>query len=79
MAEKVFMERRDIVLRGDHRDFMLPVQYTRAVLLWCRKNKVDVERPLKDDHGILAREYFGMELWRIRDEQQRMWFALKWS
>lgn len=79
MAEKIFMERDGVVLRGDHRDFMLPAQYKMAVLAWCRRNKIIAELPLSPEYQAVARDYFGMNLWRIRDEQQRMWFALRWS
>ena len=78
MAEKIFMERDGVVLRGDARDFMLPVQHTIAVLAWCRRNQIDVEFPLTQ-YSRVAREHFGVKIWRIRDEQQRMWFALRWA
>ncbi len=79
MAEKIFMERDRLVLRGDDRDFMLPVQYRMAVLRWCRLNGIDVETPLNKDGEHIAQQYFGVNLWRVRDEKQRAWFALKWS
>ena len=79
MAEKIFMERDGVVLRGDHRDFMLPVQHTMAVLAWCRRNQIDIERPLSKGNRGVARGYFGMDIWRVKDEKQRMWFALRWS
>jgi hypothetical protein len=79
MAEKIFMERDRFILRGDDRDIMLPAQYKMAVLSWCRKNNIDVELPLNKDNEHIAKHYFGVNLWRIRDEQQRAWFALRWS
>ena len=79
MAEKIFMKRDGIVLRGDDRDFMLPAQYKMAVLRWCRLNHIDIECPLSQANRGLARGYFGMDIWRVKDEKQRMWFMLRWS
>lgn len=79
MAEKIFMERDRLTLRGDDRDIMLPAQYKLAVLSWCRKNHINIECPLNKDNEHIARHYFGMNLWRIKDEKQRMWFRLKWT
>jgi hypothetical protein len=79
MAEKVFMERNKCSLLGDDRDIMLPAQYKLAVLSWCRKNQIDIECSLNKDNEDIARRYFGMNLWRIKDEKQRMWFMLRWA
>ena len=79
MTDKIFMERDRFTLRGDERDIMLPAQYKMTVVRWCKRNNIDFEFPLSNDQQEIAKHYFGVNLWRIRDEQQRMWFVLKWS
>ena len=79
MAEKIFMTRDRFTLRGDDRDIMVPAQYKSSVLRWCRKNKIDVECPLSKDHQDIVKHYFGVNLWRIRNDQQRMWFIMRWA
>ena len=79
MGEKIFLERDRFVLRGDDRDIMISAQHKRAVLKWCRQNNIDFELPLSKDQQEIVKHYFGVNLWRVRDEQQRMWFALRWS
>lgn len=79
MADRIFIQKDRLTLRGDERDIMLPAQYRPAVLKWCRRNRIQIECPLNKDNEHIARHYFGVNLWRIRDEQQRMWFMLKWS
>lgn len=79
MAERIFMERDRLTLRGDDRDIMLPAESKKAVLKWCRRNRIQIECPLNKDNEQIARHYFGVNLWRVKDEQQRMWFMLKWS
>ena len=78
MAEKIFMERDRFVLRGDDRDIMVPAQHRKAVVRWCRQNKIDLECPLSKDNQAIIKDYFGVNLWRVRDEQQRMWFVMRW-
>lgn len=79
MAQKIFLERQRMKLISDERDIMVPAKYHHAVLEWCQQNHIGVEAPGDNyDHGI-ARRIFGVNLWRIRDEEQRLWFALRWS
>ena len=77
--QKVFLTRDRIQLVSDERDFVVPVAQRREVLRWSRQAKVDVERPLNKDNQNLCAHYFGVDLWRVKDEQQRSWFALKWK
>jgi hypothetical protein len=77
MAEKVFIdiEAADVKLIGDHRDIMLPAKLIEEIQAWCDANNVIAER--LQNHVTIQR-MFGVTLWRIKDEEQRMWFALKW-
>ena len=79
MAEKIFMKRDKFILLGDDRDIMLPAQLKKSVLSWCKKNSINVETPLNKDNEHIARHYFGVNLWRVQNEQHRMWFMLRWG
>ena len=72
MAEKVFIERKSYKLISDERDVMLPMGLTNQVEEWCLNNNITAEPQ------IFAQTLFGVTLWRIKDEQQRMWFTLRW-
>lgn len=79
MGQKIFQEKARMKLISDERDIMVPAQYHNEVLAWCRLNCIDVTAPGGSyDHGVAAR-IFGVNLWRVRDEHQRVWFSLKWS
>lgn len=70
MATKVFKTFRNLRLIGDERDVMVPSQHYVAVLDWCAANDIQVE--------LSIGPAFGQNLWRVRDEQQRTAFMLKW-
>jgi len=78
MSEKVFIdiESADIKLVGDHRDIMLPMKMTKEIQAWCDSNKVIAE-PVQNH--VIIQTMFGVTLWRIKDDEQRMLFTLRWS
>lgn len=79
MGRKVFQEKSRMTLVSDERDIMVPAQYHDQVLEWCRLNNIDVTTPDGSyQHGI-AERLFNVHLWRVKDEQQRAWFLLRWS
>ena len=75
MAEKVFMKRDSYLLMSDERDIMLPMGLTNQVEEWCLNNNITAERVQRQSIGQSA---FGVTRWRIKDEQHRMWFTLRW-
>lgn len=79
MATKVFIKKNTIELRSDERDIMVPVDQHLAVLDWCRQNQIQAENPLLMESHCFARMYFGVDIWRVRDEQHRAWFVLRWA
>jgi len=79
MGTKIFCERNNLVVQSDERDIMLPVQQTTAVLSWCQQNSVDIESPLTRDEQRIVKQQFGVNIWRVRNEQQRSWFLLRWT
>lgn len=77
--QKVFLTRNRIQLIGDARDFVVPVKHRAEVLHWSRQTNIEVECPLNKDNQYLCEHYFGVDMWRVKEEQQRLWFALKWA
>lgn len=71
MARKEFVHtEHGYVLMGDDRDIAVPYSRRQAVYTWCGQNGITVEY-----QGTLG----GTDVWRVRDEQQRVAFLLKWS
>lgn len=70
MGTKVFAEKGRVRLVGDQRDIGVGSAYRRDVWDWCNANHIEVEY-----QGTLSH----IDLWRVRDEQQRMWFLLRWA
>jgi hypothetical protein len=79
MGTKIFCKRHDLVVQSDERDVMLPAQYTTTVLSWCKQNGVNIESPLDRAEQEIVKQSFGVNIWRVRDEQQRSWFLLRWA
>lgn len=70
MGMKAFVEKGRVRLMGDERDIGVVSNYRQDVWQWCDANDIDLEY-----QGSLA----GTDLWRIKDEQQRVMFLLRWS
>ena len=58
------------VLMGDEKEVAVSYSQRQAVYEWCGANKITIEY-----QGTLA----GTDVWRVRDDQQRAWFTLRWS
>lgn len=69
MTSKIFAEKGRVRLVGDSRDIMLSSTTRQEVWDWCQDNDIKVEY-----QGTLS----GIDLWRVVDEEQRIWFILKW-
>jgi hypothetical protein len=70
MALKEFAtDARGYVFMSDERDISTPFSRRQEVYEWAGQNGVTVEY-----QGTLG----GVDIWRIHNEQQREWFALKW-
>jgi hypothetical protein len=70
MASKIFAEKGRVKLVGDNRDIAVPYDQRLQVWNWCHENNITVTY-----EGSLA----GIDLWRIKDETHRIWFALRWA
>ena len=77
--QKVFLTKNRFQLIGDYRDFAIPVELRKEVLRWSKQAKISIERPLNKDNRYLSEHYFGVDLWRVKNDEQRLWFALRWS
>lgn len=79
MGQKIFLEKHQTTLVSDERDIMVSADYYFDVLEWCWENHIKVEAPGCNYTHDIAKKMFNVHLWRIRDEQQRMWFSLRWA
>jgi hypothetical protein len=79
MASKVFLKAGGNQLISDERDIMVAARYRSQVIQWCRESGVEVEDPQCNYTHDIAQKMFGVNIWRIRDEQQRVLFALRWA
>ncbi len=61
---------RGYTLMGDSRDIAVPYSKRQSVFEWCGANKITVE--FQGNMG-------GTDVWRVRDDQQRAWFAMRWA
>lgn len=69
VGQKIFKEKGGLSFRSDERDIAVPYSMRQAVYEWCGANKITVEY-----QGTLG----GTDVWRVRDEQQRAWFTMRW-
>lgn len=70
MGAKIFAEKGRVKLVGDERDIAVVSNYREDVWSWCDKNNINLEY-----QGTLGHT----DLWRVRDEAQRVLFLLRWS
>ena len=71
MSRKEFArDWRGYVFMCDDRDISVSYSKRQEVHDWCCANKIAVEY-----QGTLG----GTDVWRVRDEQHRSWFTLRWS
>lgn len=78
MNTKEFLKIGDYSITSDARDIMLPYNKIGEVLNWCDQNNVQHDIP-----GVVTVNNFlhgyGFHLWRIKDDEQRVLFMLRWS
>ena len=82
MPLTVFLEKQGLKLMGDSRDIMVPRKYQSDVLKWCKENNVEatIGDPNKpSSENAMVQRLFNVNLWRVKDDKQRTWFALRWS
>ena len=70
VGQKIFAFKGRVQLVGDARNIAVDADQRLAVWNWCDHNDIEPEY-----QGTLAHT----DLWRVRDEQQRTAFILKWS
>ncbi len=57
-------------LMADEKDVAVPFFNRQKVYEWCGANRISIELL-----GTLA----GTDVWRVRDDRQRAWFAMRWA
>lgn len=79
MGTKVFRERNGLKLISDERDIEVSAKYCVKVQEWCNDYGIKATLALPVEGSSWAASVWGVNLWRVRDEQQRVMFALKWA
>jgi hypothetical protein len=79
MAQKTFIETNGLKLISDERDIMVPSRLFDNVVAWCNINHIDVTVPQGTYSHNTAARIFNVNLWRVKDQEQRMLFALRWD
>ena len=75
MATKVFLTNGSgYSLISDERDIMVSRTYYLEVIQWCAENGISIY-----DNGQRGAAAFGVNLWRIENEAQRLVFMLRWG
>lgn len=71
MALKEFAtDARGYVFMSDERDIAIPYSRRQEVYKWAGQNGITIEY-----QGTLG----GVDVWRVKDDQHRAWFTLKWQ
>ena len=72
MSENIehVIDSRGYALMGDSRGITVDWHLRHDVYNWADKNKITVEY-----QGSMS----GKDLWYVKDDQHRAWFALKWK
>lgn len=61
---------RGYTLMGDSRGIVVPWSLRQEVYEWAGQNKIEIEY-----QGSMS----GLDLWYIKNDEHRAWFALKWK
>ena len=59
-----------LVYTGDSRDIVVDAVHRETVWVWCESQGVTIEY-----QGTLAKK----DVWRVRNDEQRAWFTLRWA
>lgn len=70
MGAKVFATQGEYKFVSDDRDIAVPFAKRQEVYEWAGANHITLEY-----QGTLG----GKDVWRVRDDEQRAWFTLRWS
>ena len=81
MIQKIFLERGGLSLYSDSRDIAVPVEFKKEVAAWCKENDIiaELNQFNNDAEQQLMELLFDVNVWRIKNEEHRMLFALRWS
>lgn len=79
MGIKVFRERNGYKLIGDERDVEVPAKYRIKVKEWCNENGIEAALASNIEGSTWAASIWGVNIWRIKDTNDRAFFMLRWS
>ena len=79
MGQKTFFERDGYKVVGDERDIAIPTKYTLEVERWCQDNEITLELVLSGMSRRMVERTFHHNVWRVRDQNERALFLLRWS
>lgn len=66
----VHVKKGRVSLTGDSRGILTPSEKRSDVWLWAQENNITIEY-----QGTLSKT----DLWYVKNEQDRIWFVLRWS
>lgn len=64
------IDARGYALMGDSRGIIVPWNLRKQVWDWCDKNNIKAQY-----EGSIE----GMDLWYVKNNEHRAWFALRWK
>ena len=64
------IDARGYALMGDSRGITVPWNLRQEVYEWASQNKIEIEY-----QGSMS----GLDLWYVKDDDHRAWFALRWA
>ena len=67
-----FFKVGDFSVQSDERDIRTAANNWREILKWCENNNIAASR-------IITGDRFPFNIWRVKDDQQRTWFKLRWE
>lgn len=79
MGLKTFIEINGLQLVSDERDVMVPAKHYTNVVEWCKQNNIDIAQIQGTYNHYIAMKMFKVNLWRVKDQEQRVMFILRWG
>jgi hypothetical protein len=76
---KIFLERDKLKLVSDERDIMVERSLYNDVVNWCKENNILAVSALGSTASTFVAAKFGVNLWRIKDANDRAFFILRWG
>jgi hypothetical protein len=79
MGRKVFREHNGLKLISDERDVEVPAKYRVEVKEWCNENGIEATLASNIEGSAWTASIWGVNIWRVKDTNDRALFVLRWS